>query len=112
MVCAGVASATPVSTIAPAVQQRGPTGQGGRLSDIPKIDLWIVRSRIESLAGEARVNLIRLAAVLAFYARHLIAVTSADSAEAGRYHVGASCVAAAWFALVIVVHLCLSRRYL
>jgi hypothetical protein len=74
---------------------------------------WPGRSRIESLAGEARVNLIRLAAVFAFYARHTVALLLAPAgAEAGPYHLGATVVTAAWFAAVVVVHLCVSRRYL
>ena len=78
------------------------------------IDPWILRSRVESLAGEARVNLVRLAAVFAFYLRHLIAMATSDgaAAEAGRYHVGATIVAGAWFAVVVAIHVCLSRRYL
>jgi hypothetical protein len=76
-------------------------------------DVWLIRSRIESLAGEARVNLVRLAAVFAFYLRHLIALsTSEASREAGRYHTGATVIAAAWFAVVVAIHVCLSRRYL
>ena len=78
------------------------------------IDPWLMRSRVESLAGEARVNLVRLAAVFAFYLRHLIAISTSDSAarEAGQYHVGATIIAGAWFAIVVAVHVCLSHRYL
>ena len=80
----------------------------------PPFDPWIMRSRVESLAGEARVNLVRLAAVFAFYLRHLIALSMSDgaAAEAGKYHVGATIIAAAWFAIVVAIHVCLSRRYL
>jgi hypothetical protein len=76
-------------------------------------DPWLIRSRIESLAGEARVNLVRLAAVFAFYLRHLIALGAGEaSREASRYHTSATIVAAAWFAVVVAIHVCLSRRYL
>jgi hypothetical protein len=74
-----------------------------------------LRSRVESLAGEARANLVRLAAVFAFYLRHLIAMAMSDGATAeaaSRYHVGATIVAGAWFAVVVAIHVCLSRRYL
>jgi hypothetical protein len=73
-----------------------------------------MRSRVESLAGEARVNLVRLAAVFAFYLRHLVALSTSDGAarEAGQYHVGATIIAGAWFAIVVAIHICLSRRYL
>ncbi|MEA2708044.1 MAG: hypothetical protein QOF78_645 [Phycisphaerales bacterium] len=73
-----------------------------------------MRSRIESLAGEARVNLIRLAAVFAFYLRHLVALSTSEGAarESGQYHIGATIVAGAWFAVVVAIHICLSRRYL
>src|SRR5690349_20987660 len=75
---------------------------------------WLMRSRAESLAGEARVNLVRLAAVFAFYLRHLIALSTSQGAahEAGQYHVGATIIAGAWFAIVVAIHVCLSRRYL
>ena len=76
-------------------------------------DMWLIRSRIESLAGEARVNLVRLAAVFAFYLRHLIALAVTEtSRETVRYHTGATVVAAAWFAVVVAIHVCLTRRYL
>jgi hypothetical protein len=78
-------------------------------ADVP----WDARQRIESLAGEARVNVIRLAAVFAFYLRHTIAMLASPAGpEAGRYHLGATCVAAAWFAAVVAIHLCIARRYL
>jgi len=77
------------------------------------IDPWIMRSRVESLAGEARVNLVRLAAVFAFYLRHLIAISAqGGGSEGGQYHVGATIIAGAWFAIVVAIHVCLSRRYL
>ena len=76
-------------------------------------DPWPTRRRIEALAGEARVNVIRLAAVFAFYLRHVIALAQAPAgAEAGRYHLGATCVTGTWFAAVLAIHLCLWRRYL
>lgn len=59
------------------------------------------------------MNVIRLTAVFAFYLRHAIALLLAPAGlEAGRYHLGATAVTAAWFAAVVVIHLCLSRRYL
>ena len=77
-------------------------------------DPWLLRSRIESLAGEARVNLVRLVAVFAFYLRHLIALSTTEGAahEAGSYHTGATVIAGAWFAIIVAIHICLSRRYL
>jgi hypothetical protein len=76
-------------------------------------DRWADAQRIESWAGEVRVNLIRLAALLAFYGYHLVNVYffRDDPASAGAFHVAVTALVLAWSIGVVVLHLCLSRRW-
>jgi hypothetical protein len=76
-------------------------------------DPWTDARRIEGWAGEARVNLIRLAAVLVFYAHHLlnVYVLQDDPAYAGAYHVDVTLLVLAWATAVLVLYACLSRRW-
>jgi hypothetical protein len=59
-----------------------------------------------------RVNLLRLAAVLLFYGRHLASILLGKSQdERGHYHLQVTLIAVAWAASVILVHWTLSRRH-
>src|SRR5262245_23095968 len=64
----------------------------------------------EAVAGEMRVNFIRLVALLVFYGHHLINlfVFRDDPMRPGRYHTAATAVALAWSLTVLAIHLCLS----
>ena len=81
---------------------------------------WADARRIEAWAGEVRVNLIRLAAILAFYGNHLVNVyiwarsdaVASDAAIAGRFHAGVTALVLAWSAAVLVLYVGLSRRWL
>jgi hypothetical protein len=75
---------------------------------------WADARRIEAWAGEVRVNLIRLAAIVAFYGHHLVNVyLFRDDLEiAGRFHASVTALVLAWAAEVLVLHLCLTRRWL
>jgi hypothetical protein len=66
----------------------------------------------EVLAGEMRVNLIRLAALLVFYGHHLlnVLVFRDPQALAGRYHTAVTAVALAWSLTVLAIHLRLTFR--
>ena len=77
-------------------------------------DRWTGARRIEEWAGETRVNLIRLAALLVFYGHHLVNVYlfRDDPRIAGPFHLAVTALVLAWSAEVVVLHLCLSRRYL
>ena len=61
-------------------------------------DRWEDARRIESWAGETRVNLIRLAAIIAFYGNHLVQVylLKDDQAVTGSFHAAVTTVIMAW----------------
>src|SRR4051812_7204250 len=75
-------------------------------------DPWPDAQRVEAFAGEVRVNLVRLVALLAFYARHVVQMLLAapDDPVRGMYHVRVTVVSAAWAGMVIALHWLLSRR--
>jgi hypothetical protein len=73
---------------------------------------WADARRLEAWAGEVRVNLVRAAALVAFYGYHLLNVyVLKDSAAGGAYHGRVTAVVLAWTASVFVQHACLSRRW-
>src|SRR5438105_793373 len=75
-------------------------------------DPWLDATRVESWAGEIRVNLIRMTAIVIFYARHLIELflSPPDAPIRGRYHLAVTAIVIAWSLQAIVLHLRLSRR--
>jgi hypothetical protein len=75
---------------------------------------WAAAQRLEGLAGEVRVNLIRLAALAGFYGNHLLNVYffDEDPTVRGRYHASVTVLVLAWLLGVLVVHLCVARRWL
>lgn len=75
---------------------------------------WNAAQRLEGLAGEARVNLIRLAAILAFYGHHLVNVfvIRDNPSLQGAYHTVVTSLVLAWALTVLIVHYCLMRRWL
>src|SRR5947208_4594601 len=73
---------------------------------------WTDAQRLEGWAGEIRVNLIRLVALIAFCGNHLVNVFLwHDEAAAGRYHVAATALALLWGVEVTALYFCLSRRW-
>jgi hypothetical protein len=76
-------------------------------------DRWPDARRIEEWAGEVRVNLIRLAAIVVFYAHHLLNVYlfRDDPTLTGRYNTGVTALVLAWAAAVLVLYFCLARRW-
>jgi hypothetical protein len=73
---------------------------------------WDDARRIEAWAGELRVNLIRLLAIVLFYARHLAdyLIAPVDAAVRGVYHARVTTLAVAWAVMAIALHVVLSRR--
>src|SRR5690348_10629684 len=67
----------------------------------------------EAWAGEARLNLVRLAALILFYGYHLINVVLSrqDPELAGVFHVSATALVMVWAVGVVVLWLYLSRRW-
>jgi hypothetical protein len=80
---------------------------------MPAPDPWADAQRIESWAGEVRVNLIRLVALVGFYGHHLVNVYlyRDDPSVAGRYHTAVTALVLAWASGVLVLHVCLTRRW-
>jgi hypothetical protein len=81
--------------------------------DIPdERQIWEAARRIESFAGEIRVNRLRLAAIIIFYARHLIDIylNPLNRQFSGRYHLWVTFIVLAWTAEVIWLHWALSHR--
>ena len=81
-------------------------------------DRWADARRLEAWAGEARVNLLRAASVIAFYGQHLLNLYAfhddlgfADAAQRGWYHAAVSAVTLGWALAVFVLYVCLSRRW-
>jgi hypothetical protein len=76
-------------------------------------DAWVDARRLEGWAGEARVNLIRVAALLVFYGHHLlnVYVFQDDPSLRGRFHFSVSALALSWSVMAFVVFYCLARRW-
>jgi hypothetical protein len=74
---------------------------------------WSAAQRLEGLAGEVRVNLIRLAAIVAFYGHHLVNVfvIGDNPSLKGEYHVVVTSLVLAWALAVLIIHYCLMRRW-
>jgi len=73
---------------------------------------WRDATRPEAWAGELRVNLIRLLAIVLFYGRHLVEwfLAPKDAAVRGHYHIAVTVVVIAWAFEAVVLHGWLSRR--
>jgi hypothetical protein len=73
---------------------------------------WADARRLEGWAGEVRVNLVRVAAILAFYAYHLlnVYVFRDDPTLVGPFHVATTALTVAWSILAFAVYYLLSNR--
>jgi hypothetical protein len=76
-------------------------------------DEWADAQRIESWAGEMRVNLLRLSAILVLYGHHLINVylVQDDPTLTADFHTAVTALVLAWSLSVLVLHYCLVRRW-
>lgn len=77
-------------------------------------DRWADARRLEAWAGEVRVNLIRLAAIIAFYGHHLLNVYGLhrdDASIQGTFHTAVTALIVAWTGSVLALHYCLARRW-
>ena len=72
---------------------------------------WKAAVQVEDWAGELRVNLVRCAAIAAFYGQHLISFFVAKGAIDASYHSTATAVTIAWVAATVALHLCLRARW-
>src|SRR5690349_17827456 len=83
-------------------------------NDVAAETSWLDARRPESWAGELRVNLVRLVAIVLFYGRHLVEFYMAAPAAPvrGVYHVRVTVNVLTWAAMAVALHLLLSRRRL
>jgi hypothetical protein len=75
---------------------------------------WADARRVESWAGEFRINLIRLVAIAGFYGYHLLdtyLLRPGDEEVAGRYHTQITVLALAWAVGALAMHLYLVNRW-
>jgi hypothetical protein len=74
---------------------------------------WEDARRLEAWAGEVRVNLVRVAALVVFYAYHLLNtfVLSNDATLRGTYNAAVSSIVIGWAAGALTLYVCLSRRW-
>ncbi len=78
---------------------------------MPNDDPWSDAQRLESWAGEVRVNLIRAAGLVAFYGYHLINFFGLNEEVRGRFHAAVTAIVLVWAFVILLLHVCLSRRY-
>ena len=72
---------------------------------------WHDARRLESWAGETRVNFIRAVSIAAFYGHHLLRMYVLPGERPTlEFHQAVSLVAAAWMAFVLTMHGALARR--
>jgi hypothetical protein len=73
---------------------------------------WNERTLPEAWAGELRVNLLRLLAIVLFYGRHLIELMTSEASSPirGKYHLTVTALAIAWSFEAVVLHAWLLRR--
>ena len=76
-------------------------------------DPWADAKRLESWAGETRVNFIRALALVAFYGHHLVNVyvLQDDPSLRGQFHGIVTGVVLVWAFVILVLHICLMRRF-
>ena len=75
---------------------------------------WSDARRLESWAGEFRLNLIRLVAIAGFYGYHLLdsyVLRPGDPDVVGRYHAQITVLALAWAVGALALHLYLVNRW-
>ena len=71
---------------------------------------WRAAFRAEEWAGELRVNLVRLVAIAVFYGNHLVNFYLRDIGLSSEFHLTVTCIAAAWAAAALAIHIVLARR--
>ncbi len=72
---------------------------------------WIAAQRVEEWAGEIRVNLIRIVAIVAFYGHHLLNYYLLREDLTPAYHFSVTGISVAWSAAALALQLALTRRW-
>jgi hypothetical protein len=75
-------------------------------------DAWADAQRLEAWAGEVRVNLIRIAALIAFYGHHLtnVYLIRNDPGLRGEFHLTVTIITAAWAVAAFLLYWFLTHR--
>lgn len=69
--------------------------------------------RLEAWGGETRVNSVRLAALVAFYAQHVARYhLGGDGAPTAAFHAIATALTMLWATEILIVHFFLTRRFM
>jgi hypothetical protein len=79
----------------------------------PADALWKRTQRLEAWAGETRVNLVRLAGVLAFYGQHLVHYSFFNTQErlSAAYHTQTTALVIVWAGALLALFVGLARRW-
>jgi len=72
---------------------------------------WAAAERLEGWAGEMRVNVVRVAALIVFYAQHLLNFYVLKEGMTPEFHTAVTALVLCWSAEVVICHLCLTRRW-
>jgi hypothetical protein len=72
---------------------------------------WAAAERLEGWAGEMRVNVVRVAALIVFYAQHLLNFYVLKEGMTAEFHTAVTALVLCWSAEVVICHLCLTRRW-
>ncbi|MEK7469997.1 MAG: hypothetical protein AAB074_21725 [Planctomycetota bacterium] len=78
---------------------------------MPDETAWNAAVQVEDWAGELRVNLVRGAAITAFYGQHLLNYFVFKDDLGARFHTAVTAVTIAWVAATVALHLCLGARW-
>lgn len=78
---------------------------------MPDVTPWTAAVQVEDWAGEVRVNLVRGAAIAAFYGQHLLNYFVFKDALEPSYHLAATAVTLAWLATTVALHIGLNARW-
>jgi hypothetical protein len=80
----------------------------------PESTSWEVDRRVETWAGEVRVNLIRLVVIIAFYGHHLVNAYffRDDAGLTSEYNTAVTALVLAWSCSVVFLHFCLAQRWM
>lgn len=77
-------------------------------SDVP----WAASCRVEAWTGELRVNVVRLAAIVAFYGHHLVNQHLLHQEFPPRYSLMIAAIAVVWAVGALALHAALSARWM
>jgi hypothetical protein len=72
---------------------------------------WAAAERLEGWAGEMRVNAVRVAALIVFYAQHLLNFYLLKEGMTPEFHTAVTALVLCWSAEVFLCHLVLTRRW-